>query len=666
MKRQVRIALLVGALALNLCLVNSVFGSAVEPGGAHSAAPAAADANSKLSFRLAMLARSATLRAATSEAQARSLSLPPKGAGSLVRDASGKILVNIRVPGLDDARVQDLRNAGAQVTHVSSRYQVVTALVDAASLTNVASVSAVQSIQEQLAPWVAGAQETPGSRAALSATASCPSGAAVSAGDTQLYAAQARAAYGIDGTGVKVGILSDSFDQNTSAVTHASGDIASGDLPGASNPCGYLTPVSVIANNSTSGSTDEGRAMLQIVHDLAPGANLLFASAFNGMYSFADNIRSLRTAGADIIADDVSYYDEPLFQEGPVAAAIGDVVADGAAYFTAAGNDNEVIGGKNVASYEAPSYRPATCPITLPITLPGATCHDFDPTSGVNTGSSITLANYGDVDLILGYNEPWFGVTDNLYLYLLDSSNNIVASSTYDEVNQYQEPFQYLYYQNTSGSSQTYRIVINRADGTGTPRLKYIFFQDTYGLTSVQYNTSSNGDIVGPTLFGHSATEHGSALAAVPYSSTTTPETYSSRGPATHYYGPVVGTTAASPITPVTMTGPDYAATDGGCTTFFYSYSSGCYRFYGTSAAAPHAAAVAALLKELASERGLTFNQTTVKGWLQSTAASMSGGNTNSVGAGLIDALGAAGAIDAAGPRPAPVPVYLPFVQLSP
>ena len=117
----------------------------------------------------------------------------------------------------------------------------------------------------------------------------------------------------------------------------------------------------------------------------------------------------------------------------------------------------------------------------------------------------------------------------------------------------------------------------------------------------VEYPVSSGGDIVGPTIFGHSATASGLSVAAVPYSAgsvPTTTESFSSPGPAAHYFGPVIAITPAITITPVTIDRPSFSATDGGCTTFFGGYENGCDRFYGTSAASPHAAAVAALLKQ--------------------------------------------------------------------
>ena len=102
---------------------------------------------------------------------------------------------------------------------------------------------------------------------------------------------------GINGTGVKVGVLSDSASAARIAALIASGDLPPGTaaLPGQTGP---------------ANGTDEGTAMMEIIHDLAPGAQLLFATAFTSEASFADNILALAAAGCKVIVDDVSYSDD--------------------------------------------------------------------------------------------------------------------------------------------------------------------------------------------------------------------------------------------------------------------------------------------------------------------------------------------------------------------
>ena len=96
---------------------------------------------------------------------------------------------------------------------------------------------------------------------------------------------------GINGRGITVGVMSDSYDMEGS-ITTAADDVASGDLPGPGNPHGNETPVTVLQEGDP-GDTDEGRAILQIVHDVAPRARLGFATANGGEVNFANNIRAL-------------------------------------------------------------------------------------------------------------------------------------------------------------------------------------------------------------------------------------------------------------------------------------------------------------------------------------------------------------------------------------
>ena len=233
-------------------------------------------------------------------------------------------------------------------------------------------------------------------RAALSRTRA---GAVTSQGDFAQGSAAVRTSYPtLDGSGVTVGILSDSFDcysvyatngvpaggLNGYAVNGFTADYASdektGDLPSSvnvveENQCmNYGPPLQL-------PFTDEGRAMLQIVHDVAPGASLAFYTADLSEADFANGIGALKSAGAKVIGDNVGYFDEPFYQDGIVAQAIDSAQAGGVAYFSAAGND-----GVNAYENTAPSF--TTKSTTSPNS--GEFLLNFD-TSGSTTNTSLPI-----------------------------------------------------------------------------------------------------------------------------------------------------------------------------------------------------------------------------------------------------------------------------------
>ena len=146
-------------------------------------------------------------------------------------------------------------------------------------------------------------------------------------GDHATLADLARASYGVDGTGITIGVLSDSFNN----LNGMAAGIASGDSPANTT----------ILQDLPSGGTDEGRAMAEVAYDTAPGSSILFATAFTGMANFANNIIALFNAGARVIADDVTYFAETAYQDGIIAQAIDQVVGAGAVYFSAAANNGE-------------------------------------------------------------------------------------------------------------------------------------------------------------------------------------------------------------------------------------------------------------------------------------------------------------------------------------
>ncbi len=216
-------------------------------------------------------------------------------------------------------------------------------------------------------------------------------------------------ARGIDGRGITIGALSDSYDTSLTDVfgnpltIHAAQDIASGDLPGAGN-ARYPQPVQVIQDSDQG--FDEGRGMLQIAHDVAPAAKLCFATANNGEVGFANNIRQLADksgpCGADVIVDDVSYYTEPFFSDGIVGDAVDDVAARGVSYFTSAGNE----GDRN--SWQAPvKLVPASSGAPgsnldmsqVPAALWDGGLQDMNPGAGVDVAQDLAVgAGGGEFD----------------------------------------------------------------------------------------------------------------------------------------------------------------------------------------------------------------------------------------------------------------------------
>jgi hypothetical protein len=162
------------------------------------------------------------------------------------------------------------------------------------------------------------------------------------------------------GTGMSIGVMSDSFDSEPSAEggdTTAAVDAASGDLPGTGNT-NNPQPVVVLQDFiNPPFATNEGRAMCQIVHDMAPKARIGFATADTGELGFANNIRALgglpgytypdavqQGFKGDVVCDDVSYLDEPMFQDGIIAQGVNDVVAAGVTYASSAANNWAVDG----------------------------------------------------------------------------------------------------------------------------------------------------------------------------------------------------------------------------------------------------------------------------------------------------------------------------------
>lgn len=660
-----------------LALLASLLASAalVPPAGA-SAAQA-----SPLSPRLVVLS-SPQVRALGAARQARRVGLAPTGAGSLLRHGR-RLVVAVRFDGGAVAGTEALKAAGAQVIDGSRRYQTDTVAVLPSQLHKLAAVPGVEGVQEEITPITR-------------AVSNCPQGSVVTEGDSQLEANRAREIFGVDGSGVTVGIISDSFNQWTSPEdphTEAQ-DVASGDLPGSTNPCGFSRAVKVVTplipgaypepeeepenppseEEENGEGSDEGRAMAQIVHDIAPGANLDFASGFNGELAFAKAIRDLKAEGSQVIGDDISYFDEPFYQDGPIAQAVNEVTAQGVNYFSAAGNDNlQNEAGENIGSFETPEYTSMECPAEIPSYY--ESCENFSPEAVAGEEDNtfgITLEEEWPLFLDLQWGQPWNGVTTDFDMFLIREGGEVVPA--FNEPNTEpgrQEPYEMIpweAHEEEGEPEEEVQVVIARCDeacgeeraemeepagvrpyeGTKggdeeSPRLKLAIVNNGGGVPEIEYPAAAyeeaeSEDVVGSTIYGHTAAAAAISVAAIDVRTKEKPEAYSSRGPVLHLFGPVTGTGAAAPIGEQTIAKPNVTASDCGATTAFFTELEGKYYFCGTSAATPHAAGVAALIRS--ADPGATNAQ--VRAALESTAVPIgplgSRYGPNAVGAGLIDA----------------------------
>jgi hypothetical protein len=452
------------------------------------------------------------------------------------------------------------------------------------------------------------------------------SGSVTSQGDEAMNADDARSGGGPDGGGVKVGVLSDTYDQAENAATTAQDDINSGDLP-PSNRIDILDDISSLRSNS-----DEGRAMMQIIHDVAPGADLAFHTAVGGRANFAEGIRDLADAGSGVITDDIIYRSEPMFQNGPIADAVEHVAnEDGVAYFSAVGNDARQ------------SY-----------TADGLSESDFIGTGGPNGGSLLDFDGNGDttqevsipsgetVTFTLQWADPYASASvpgneadTDLNIFLKDQSGDIVERSETPNVGG--DPVEILSFQNTTGDG-SFNLQIECTDGCSASvipqRLTYV-----YGNPQVTINEHQNP---GPTSYGHTNAENSHSVAAAGYFDTpefdTNPpqaRSFSSEGGIPIYFDDD-GNPLASPVT---LEVPAITGPDEGNTTFFgrdIGIDTDTHpNFPGTSAAAPHVAAVAALMRS----KDPTLSPSQIYTELENEAIEMNDpGYDHLTGYGFVDA----------------------------
>ncbi|HVV92147.1 MAG TPA: S8 family serine peptidase [Hyphomicrobiales bacterium] len=455
-------------------------------------------------------------------------------------------------------------------------------------------------------------------------------GAALVAGfhnvDKALRADLARAHFHVDGTGLKIGVISDSFNQGGGMKA----DIASGELPAAGK-------VHVLKDDGSGGSTDEGRAMAEVIHSIAPGAQIYFyTSGGEGPAGGGKAVAALQKAGCDIICDDINFFgntsgggiSEPFYQMGdPFSAAIDAAVKAGTTYFTMAYNADN--------SYYEGTFNPFLVQLRSQNgQIQNFIAENFGTSSAPTPYESLTIPTDKSVSINLQWDQPFAsfgggaGSANSLGWILYDQNGNVVHWSMIDVTGK--DPVQSFNF-NTNGATSTQyylSIVEDSANQLApTPGLFKVLISDD-NAQPVVFN-DPNAGIGSGTIIGHARDPSAITVGAVNFADTPAfkgtvkPEPFSGTGPGLFLFD-ANGNRLATPVTPNKV---QIASVDGMSTAV-----PGFDPFLGTSAATPAAAAVGAL----ALQARPTLNPLDVAHLLEDSATPFAA--TTVAGAGLIRA----------------------------
>ncbi|HND51638.1 MAG TPA: hypothetical protein PLV92_04550, partial [Pirellulaceae bacterium] len=258
-------------------------------------------------------------------------------------------------------------------------------------------------------------------------------GAASNAWETVSHSDQLNRMFFADGTGIDIGIISDSINKVGGGIQDSQD---SGDLPSDDSRIDVL-------DDGAGDDTDEGRGMAELMFDVGDGFDFLFHTG-NSSGKMEGAFAELAAAGADVIVDDVSFLDEPLFQDGPIAQAIDDAFHDtGVLIFGSAGNMN----GQGYAD-----------------TFVDADGDDYHEFAGGDETLNFTLTSGNEIDFYLQWNEAWGDASSDIDLEIWDASVTTKLKDSNDW-NRGGNPFEGVHLKNSDSTTKTYHLAIKFVSG---------------------------------------------------------------------------------------------------------------------------------------------------------------------------------------------------------
>ncbi|HOL18277.1 MAG TPA: hypothetical protein PLY40_08345, partial [Bacillota bacterium] len=256
-------------------------------------------------------------------------------------------------------------------------------------------------------------------------------GSVTSAGDALHWANLARSTFGVNGSGIKIGVISGGVDNWESSRD-------SGDLPAGLN----------ILSNNIGG--DEGTAMLEIIHDLAPAADLYFHDHGGNILAFNDAVDALVAAGCRIIVDDVCWVEEPFFEDGIVAQHIASVIEQqDILYLSAAGNAAQ-------SHYQGMFYRDSG---------EEDDWHDFSRGATSFKDLYVRLEPGQQLTAVLQWDDPWGGSANDYDIYLFTGHSPIPIAASENTQSGADPPLEVIRYTNSSGAAFDARICVKKYNG---------------------------------------------------------------------------------------------------------------------------------------------------------------------------------------------------------
>lgn len=597
--------------------------------------------NETLSSQLVMLAGTAAqIGAAGADVTAGAIeyAAPPRlrdevRAGGLRISADGFVQVYVETLGHIDELAKQLQPVQARIERSNARAGIVQAWVPASMLYTVASLPAVHHVRQP---------DYPVSNA----------GSIMTEGDAVVTADVLRASIpGLDGSGVTIGVIAD-------GVAGLAESQASGDLPAVD------TTTCNVAGGDPGGPPtaprSEGTAMLEIIHDLAPDADLMFGNfGFSSGLAFNDAVNCLAEE-ADIVVDDIGFFGAgPYDGTSIISQNTADALNSGGrirAYVTAAGNQ---AGRHYQGSFIDSGF----------LIMSGGdvwSAHEFHDTDLeypvehfglVNAPANFNrfrLGPGGTATVIVVWDDPW-GASSNDYDIFFSEGTELQQCSARRQDGD-DDPTESCGFANLfSPVDRTIDIFLANYQGAAQPRVLDMFVVCSGCVPLVTLNyldfTTRGSSIPNQADAGGSPASVITA-GAVRFNSPTGIERFSGHG-----------------STEDGRTKPDVVGPDNVCVTGaggFNASGAVCQtvgrRFLGTSAAAPHVAAVAALLLECNPD----LSRTALYDAIVNTSVDTGDPGPDQVyGHGLVDALAAAIDVGYCG-EPTPTPSATPTPTLTP